>query len=162
MPTTTSEISDFLSRRRIALVGVSRDPRDFSRLLFRELCKRGYDVVPVNPAAAELENRQCFRRVQEIDPPVEGALLITAPHDTEQVVQDCAAAGIRRVWMHRGGGQGAVSKAAADFCRQQGITLVEGHCPLMFLPATSFIHRLHAFFLKLTGTYPRPAHGAVR
>lgn len=162
MPATISEIRDFLGQRRIALVGVSRNSQDFSRMLFRELCTRGYDMVPVNPSAEEVEGRRCFRRVQEIAPPVEGALLLTAPRDTEQVVRDCAQAGIRRVWMHRGGGQGAVSQAAADFCRQQGIALVEGHCPLMFLPATSFIHRLHAFFLKLTGAYPRPAHGAVR
>lgn len=49
MPTTRTEINDFLSHRRIALVGVSRNPQDFSRAVFRELATRGYEVVPVNP-----------------------------------------------------------------------------------------------------------------
>lgn len=149
MPTALADVREFLAIRRMALVGVSREPKDFSRMLFREMCKRGYDMVPVNPATGELESRRCFGRVEEIDPPAEGALVMTAPRNTERVVRDCAEAGVRRVWMHRGGGQGAVSKEAADFCRQNGIHLVEGYCPFMFLPKTSFIHRVHGFLTKL-------------
>jgi predicted CoA-binding protein len=161
MPTTMAEVRDFLALRRIAFVGVSRDPKDFSRMLFREMCDRGYDMVPVNPAAGELEARKCFARVQEIEPPAEGALILTPPRDTERVVRDCAEAGIPRVWMHRGGGQGSVSREAVDFCRKQGIHLVEGYCPFMFLSHTPFFHRVHGFFLKLTGAYPREAQRAA-
>jgi predicted CoA-binding protein len=41
-----------LARKRLALVGVARDQKDFTRVVQRELVRRGYDVVPVNPAAA--------------------------------------------------------------------------------------------------------------
>jgi hypothetical protein len=40
-------IEDFLSQKRLAVVGVSRQPEDFTLGLFRESCRRGYDVVPV-------------------------------------------------------------------------------------------------------------------
>ena len=46
---------------------------------FRDMCHRGYDMVPVNPVAGELESRCCFGRVEEINPPAEGALVMTAP-----------------------------------------------------------------------------------
>lgn len=154
MPSTRAEIRDFLGCRRIALVGVSRHRHDFSRHLLRELVRRGYEVAPVNPAAQEIDGHRCFARVQEIAPPVEGALLLTPPHLTEEVVRDCAAAGIGKVWMHRGGGRGSVSPAAVEFCRANGIAVVEGHCPLMFLRDTAFIHRVHGFVLRLTGGYP--------
>ena len=154
MPTTLDDIRDFLAQQRIALAGLSRNPKDFSRMLFREMTQRGYDVVPVNPVADELEGRRCFARLQEVDPPVEGVLVMTTPGETERVVRDCAQAGVRRVWMHRGGGQGAVSQEAADFCRQNGIRLVEGYCPLMFLTGTPFFHRVHGFILKVFGGYP--------
>lgn len=155
MPTTIADVRDFLSLRRIALVGVSRDPKELSRMLFREMCDKGYEMVPVNPAVGELESRRCFARVQDIEPPVEGALVMTAAQKTEQVVRDCAEASIRRVWMHRGGGQGSVSREAVEFCHQQGMRLVEGYCPFMFLAHTQFVHRVHGFFSKLTGSYPR-------
>ena len=57
MPTTVDDVRDFLAQRRIALVGLSRNPKDFSHVVFREMSRRGYDMVPVNPAAGELEGR---------------------------------------------------------------------------------------------------------
>jgi predicted CoA-binding protein len=161
MPSTIAEVRDFLALRRIALVGVSRDPKDFSRMLFRAMSDRGYDMVPVNPSVGELENRRCFARVQEIDPPVEGALIMTPSQNTLRIAQDCAEAGVRRVWMHRSGGSGSVSQDAVDFCHQHGIRLVEGHCPFMFLPHTPFFHRVHGFFLRLTGAYPQKVQSAA-
>jgi predicted CoA-binding protein len=155
--TTCADIDDFLALRRFAMVGVSRDPKDFSRGLFRDLCARGYDVVPVNLFADEVEGHETFQCLQAIRPAVEGALLMTAPHTTEIVVRDCAEAGIRRVWMYRAGGQGAVSPEAIEFCRNNDIRVVEGYCPYMFLPATAFPHRAHGFLMKLVGRYPRKA-----
>lgn len=151
---TLRDIDDFLSRKRLALVGVSRSERDFTRSLFREFARRGYDVVPVNPNAAEVDGRACFARLQDIAPPVEGALLMTPPKMTEAVVRDCLEAGIKRVWMYRAGGRGAVSGDAVRFCEANGIRVIAGHCPHMFWSDSGFFHRLHGYLLKLTGGYP--------
>ena len=153
-------IEDFLAQKRIAMVGVSREPREFSGLLFQELLKRGYDMVPVNPKAPEVLGRQCFARVQEIQPPVDAAILMTSPAVTESVVQDCAQAGIRRIWMYRAGGQGAVSPAAVEFCRTHDIQVGPGECPFMFLPNAGF-HAIHTFIRKITFRYPRRAGAAA-
>jgi predicted CoA-binding protein len=141
--------NEFLAQRRLALVGLSRDPQHFSRGLFRELKKRGYDLVPVNPGGGVLEGEACVTRVQDIRPPVDGALVMTPPGTTEQVVRDCAEAHIPRVWLHRGMGPGAVSPAAVDFCRAHGIAVVDGECPYMFLPAAGFIHTAHGLFRRV-------------
>lgn len=147
-------INDFLGQRRIAVVGVSRKPDDFSRYVFRELKNRRYDVVPVNPGGGEVDGQPCAKRVSDITPPVDGALLMTSPEATEQVVQECAQAGIRRVWMHRGVGAGAVSVKAAEYCRERGIEVVAGACPLMFLPKAGLPHRIHGAVLKLLRRHP--------
>lgn len=157
MPTTTADIQDFLAQRRIAMVGVSRDSKDFSRMLFRELIKRGYDVIPINPGASEVESRPCFAHVQDIHPTPDAALLMIPSANTPEIVRECAAAGVHRVWMYRASGQGAVDPEAAAFCRENGIRVVEGHCPFMFLPGTSFFHRAHGFIMKVTGAYPKAA-----
>jgi hypothetical protein len=80
---------------------------------------------------------------------------MTKPALTERVVEDCSEAGITRVWMYRALGSGAVSDAALAFCEQRGIHAVPGYCPYMFLPDTAFFHRLHAFFLRITGAFPK-------
>ena len=62
-------IESFLSCRRIAVFGVSRDPRDFSRSVFRAFVERGYDAVPVNPHGGEAEGRPCARTRRSAPPP---------------------------------------------------------------------------------------------
>ena len=153
--TSRAQIDDFLGRKRLAVVGVSRNPKDFTRLLFHEFVARGYDAVPVNPNTNEIDGRPAFARVQDITPPVEEALLLTTPAVTDQAVRDCAEAGIRRVWMHRGAGVGAVSPSAVEFCDSHGIGVVAGECQFMFFPNTGFMHRVHGIIKKVTGSYPR-------
>jgi uncharacterized protein len=80
---------------------------------------------------------------------------MTKPAATDQVVCECQAAGIHRVWMYRGGGTGAVSPNAVRFCEDNGISVVAGECPFMFLPRTAWFHRFHGFCKKVTGRYPK-------
>ena len=156
--TSIESINDFLAQKRVAIVGMSREAQSISVLLFKEFSRRGYDVVPVNPNVQEVMGRKCFARVQDIEPPVDAALLTTSPTTTETVVNDCAEAGIKRVWMYRGGGQGAVSDKAIEFCRERGISVIPGECPLMFLPQSGGIHSLHGFLRKIMGRYPKHSH----
>jgi len=147
-------IREFLSFKRIAMVGVSQQPKDFSRTLFSELRKRGYEMVPVNPAAPEIEGQRCYAHVQEIQPPVDAVLLMTSPAVTGTVVRDCAEAGVRSVWMYRAGGKGAVSESAIGFCRENGIAVIPGECPFMFLADSAWFHRFHGWVKKIAGSYP--------
>ena len=147
-------IDDFLAQKRIAVVGVSRNPRDFTRTMFNEFIRRGYDAVPVNPNAAGIDGRKSFARAGQIDPQADAALIMTPAKQSEAVARECAEAGIQRVWFYRATGRGAVDERAVDFCESRGMSVVAGRCPFMFFPNPG-VHGLHAFFLKLIGRYPR-------
>jgi len=153
--TSMQQIHDFLDLKRFAFVGVSRQPKDFSRALFREFLARGYQAVPVNPDAAEIDGQPCFARLQEIQPPVEGALFMTAPAVTDTLVRDCAGAGIKSVWMFRGAGAGAATGETIKFCESQGIGVIPGECPFMFLSRGAWYHRFHGLVRKIARSYPR-------
>ena len=58
------------------------------------------------------------------------------------VVRECAAAGVKRVWMHRSYGHGSVSAAATAYGREHGITVIDGGCPLMFDPTADVGHKV--------------------
>ena len=152
--TPRGRIDDFLAQRRFAMIGVSRGPGDFSRALLREFLKRGYEVIPVHPQCSEMEGRPCAASIAAVSPPVASVLLMTPPSVTEVLVRDCAAAGVKRIWMYRAAGAGAVSERAVAFCSSAGIEVVPGECPMMFLPGASWFHRLHGFARRIRGTYP--------
>ena len=151
---TASPVASFLALRRVAFVGLSRNPRDFSRALFRDWAARGYDLVPVHPSMAEAEGRPCYARVQDVPGGVEGVFVMTSPSAAEQVLRDAAEAGVKLAWLHRGAGQGAVSAAALAVARERGLEVVAGACPYMFLAGTGVIHRFHGFVLRLLGRKP--------
>ena len=152
--TEMERIRDFLAQPRLAIVGVSREPLDFSRRLLREFRQAGYDAVAVNPEADELDTQPCFHSVQEIRPPVDTVLLMTSPAVADTVVQDCAHAGVKRVWLYRAAGQGAVTTTAVRFCEANGISVIPGECPLMFMPGAAWFHRFHGLVRKITRSYP--------
>lgn len=152
---TRKDVTEFLALHRIAMPGVSRDPKDFSRLLFADLRGRGYDVVPVNPAADEIDGASCFHSVREITPPVEGALVMTPASRVQGVVEDCDSAGVRKLWLYRATGAGAVDRKAVEWAEEHGCSVVAGECPLMFLPQTAWYHRAHGVWRGLTGQLPR-------
>lgn len=152
--TVKQAIDSFLAQKRIAIVGVSRGEKDFSRGLLREMRMRGYDTVPVNPNAEEIEGLKCFRSVREIAPPVDGVLVLLPETEVETVVEECAVAGISRVWLHGVGMGTEPSESVKALCEEKGIALIPGQCPYMFLTDTAWIHRLHGRILKWFGKYP--------
>lgn len=143
-------IEAFLGRKRIALVGASRDARSFSRALLRELSGRGYEVVPVNPNVDRIEETPCRRSILDVAPPVDAAFLAMRPKPAHELLRNCAAAGVRTLWFIRG----AESDAALDECRSLGIDTITGECPFMFLPGAELPHRIHRFFRQVTGRLP--------
>jgi len=54
-------IRDFLAQKRIAVVGVFHDPKDFSRSLLGTLRQRGYDAVAVNSELASADDAPASR-----------------------------------------------------------------------------------------------------
>ncbi len=149
-----AQIDEFLAQKRIAIVGVSRDPKEFSYQLWQEFRQRRYDAVPVNPNAPALDNQTCYKRLQDIKPGVDAVLIITPSTLTEQIVRDAAEAGVKRVWMHGGMAPGASSKEAIAFCEQNGIDVIAGHCPYMFFKGSGAMHAPHRFIKRITGRYP--------
>ena len=149
------QIAAFLAQKKIAAVGVSRKPADFTRKLFQELLSRGYEMIPVNPAVSEIDGLKSYANLRDIPAPVTAALLLTSPEVTEHVVEDCLAIGVTHVWMYRASGRGAVSAHAVQECREGGINVIAGECPFMFLPRNGFVHRVHGMIRKITGNYPR-------
>lgn len=155
MSTVRSEIDAFLASPRLAVVGVARDPKEFGYRLYSDLRQWGYQVAAVNPKAATIGSDRAYARVQDIDGKVDAALLLTAPGLNEQVVHDCAEAGVKRVWFYGVSDRSSENAAAIQYCQEKGIAVIPGYCPYMFIPKAPFFHKIHGFVARLTGTCPR-------
>jgi predicted CoA-binding protein len=146
------DVNEFLAQRRIAVVGVSDVKGSFAKTVYRELRAHGYEVVAVNPGATKVDGDRCFPDLMSVPGDIDGAIVMVNRDVSASIVRDCVARGIRRVWLFKGvGGPGAVSDEAVRIARDNGMTLVEGACPLMFLETPAWIHRFHRFVRRRKG-----------
>lgn len=155
MPTSRVPIDNFLRLRRIAVVGVSRNAKDFSRMLWSELSKRGYDLVPVNRNAEMIDGVPAYPDIASIEPAPEGVLLMVPAAEAVEAVRQAVRRGVKGIWFYRAVGQGAVSCEAVDLATTYGCDVIPGACPFMYLPDTGFPHSWHRCFKALTGTLAR-------
>ena len=160
MNTTNHEtrVHDFLAQQRIAVAGVSRNNSNHpsGNLIYRRLKKTGHDVFAVNPHMQTFEGEPCYPDVQSIPGGVDGVVIITRPDTTEQIVRDCRAAGVRRVWMHESIVKGSsVSTEAVAYCREHDMTVIAGACPMMYGPGVDFGHRCLRWIQRVSGKMPQ-------
>ena len=67
MATIKEAASEFLTNKRVAVTGVSRQPSGHgSNVVYQRLRQRGYEVFAVNPNADEVEGDPCYHDLRSI------------------------------------------------------------------------------------------------
>jgi predicted CoA-binding protein len=156
MPKIKEAASEFLANKRVAVTGVSRQPKNHgSNVVYQRLRQRGYEVFAVNPNVDEVEGDPCYPELRSIPGGVDAVVIATKPERAEGTMRECADLGIKHVWMHRGPGAGSVSQAAADYGRQRGIAVIDGGCPCMFNPTADLGHKVMRIMFTLNGNVPK-------
>ena len=147
--------NEFLAQERIAVAGVSRSEDGTANYIYRTLRDKGYSVFAINPNAEEVEGDPCFPNMQTVPGTLDGAIIVTKPVLTEQIVQDCVQAEVPRVWMHNNTFMpSSVSEKATAVCRENGIVVIDGGCPMMFVEPVDFGHKCMRFIGKFAGWLP--------
>jgi predicted CoA-binding protein len=145
-------IQEFLDDKKVAVVGASPNKDNFGRSLVAELSGKGYSVIPVNPKYEQVEGISCVPTVRDLPGDVTGVILAVPPDMTGEIVDQCIGTPVRRVWMIQGVGRGAYSEDAHAKCRENGIRVVHGFCPMMFYG--SGFHHFHLWLRKNFGKLP--------
>ena len=149
------KVNDFLAQKRIAVAGISRKKGPaVGNLIYQRFRDKNYQVYPINPNADKIDGEQCYPNLKSLPEKVDGVFIATKPSATEEIVRECAEIGIKRVWIHRSIGQGSFSQKAVDICHQNGITVIGGACPMMYLQPVDFPHKCMRWVLNIFNRLP--------
>ena len=119
--------------RTWAVVGCSPDPGRDSHRIAALLQRRGFRVIPVNPAATEILGERCFPSLAAIGEPVEVVDIFRASHRAGAHVDEAIAIGAKAVWLQLG----VIDEQAAARARAAGLRVVMDRCPAIELPRLS-------------------------
>ncbi len=148
--TTRADIDGFIAEKTLAIAGVSRGGKKFGNTILKELRAKGYTILPVHPHADAVEGLPAYPSFAALPEQAGGAIVCVPPAEAAKVVRAAAEAGIRRIWLQ----QGAQSPDALVLCREHGLSVVHGHCILMFAEPAGLPHRIHRWIWQIIRKVP--------
>jgi uncharacterized protein len=144
-------IDEFLASEAFGVIGVSANQKKFGNVVYRTMKEKEAVVYPVHPSLATVEGDTCYRNVAALPEGVTAVVTVVPPAATLDVVHQCAARGITKVWMQ----PGSQSDAAIAEAEKAGMKVIAGECILMFLEPVKSVHAFHRFLKKVFGGYPK-------
>lgn len=145
-----NQINEFLSQSKFAIIGVSNNPKKFGNTLLKEAISKKMDIYPVHPYIESIEGIKCYPSLSSIEG-INALIICIAPKSAVAVIKNAIDYGIKHIWLQ----QGSESKEAIELCQKNNINLISKRCLLMFINGDSMPHKLHRFFSRLFGKYPR-------
>jgi uncharacterized protein len=143
------KIDQFMACNKFAVAGVSRNKNKFGNVVFRELKKKDYDIVPVNPNMETFSGETCYKSIADLPPGIEGLIVTTRPAASLEIIKEALGKGIKNIFLQ----QGAQNSEVIEFAGRNGINLVCGQCILMFAKPAG-IHKFHERIAKFFRFYP--------
>lgn len=151
MKTTQKQINDFFGNKKIAVAGVSRDPKKFSTVAFNELKERGFDVYPVNPNVDSVNGVKCYSSVATLPADVGSLLIVTSKNQTLDVLKDAVSRSVPNIWIQ----QMSETPEVMAFIKTHKLTLITRQCVLMFAEPVKSFHKFHRTIKRLFGLLPK-------
>lgn len=113
-----------LGARTVAVVGCSPKPDRDSHQVAQYLLQKGYDVLPVNPAADEILGRKCYPDLRSIPGKVDIVDVFRAAQHVPPIAQEAVAMGAECLWLQIG----IVHEEAARRASDAGLYVVQDRC----------------------------------
>lgn len=140
----------FFSAGKIAVAGVSRTQRKFGNTIYKELQKRGFEVVPVHPHMDDYLGQKCYHALDELPADVSAIVINTKNDITQQLLREAKQTGIRNIWLQ----QGCIDKKSLSSFLDDDLNIISGQCVLMHAGEVKGIHAFHRWINKTFGTLP--------
>jgi uncharacterized protein len=120
-----SEIGDLLRRsRRIALVGLSKNPDRPSYRVSQYLIEHGYEIIPVNPQENEILERKAYPSLGAIGGDIDIVDVFRRSDQTDPIIDEAIKVGAKAIWLQ----EGVVNEAGAVRALMAGLVMVQDRC----------------------------------
>jgi acetyl coenzyme A synthetase (ADP forming)-like protein len=133
---TAASLRPMLTPAAVAIVGASRDPSSIGRRVLDALRAAGFKgpIYPVNPGASDLDGLACFPSARALPAGTDLAVIAVPSARVLEVVDDCAAAGVKSLlvisagFAEVGDAGRALQQQLVERVRNYGMRMIGPNC----------------------------------
>lgn len=137
----------FIDKKKLAIVGASRNGKKFGNSAAKELTERGYEVFLVHPEAETIDNQRCYPNLTALASEVDGVFVSVPAEQAKSVFKEASEVGLQDVWLQ----QMAETPELIEYGEELDLNLVYGKCILMYAEPVRGFHNFHRMVWKFIG-----------
>ena len=123
---TDDEIRNFLSLKKVAVIGISRSESKAAHFVPKYLSENGFDIIPVNPNSNEILSKKCYKEITEVEGEIDIVDVFRPSEDVLPFVRDAIKKNPKVIWLQ----EGIHNEEAENLAREHGIDDVFNRCML--------------------------------
>ena len=120
----TNVIRSALSKKRIAVVGMSSKECRASYLVGNYLKQQGYEVIPVNPLETEILGLKCYPNLKDVPGSIDIVNVFRASSVVPQIAEESVKVGAKYLWLQLG----VISAEGVSIASQGGLQCIVDRC----------------------------------
>ena len=139
-----NNIKEILSKyKKIAMIGVSNDPKKASTIVMKYMQRYGFKVYPVNPKAKgkKILGEEVFEKITDIKDQVDIVDVFRPSNEALSIAEDTIKIGAKVLWLQLG----IKNNEAKQLVESKNIQYVENKCTKM---------EYQTLFLKVRQAFP--------
>ena len=123
---TDDEIKNFLSLKKVAVIGMSRNKSKAAHFVPKYLLENGFDIIPINPNSDEILTKKCYKEITEVEGDIDIVDVFRPSEDVLPFVRDAIKKNPKVIWLQ----EGIHNEEAENLAREHGIDVVFNRCML--------------------------------
>ncbi len=123
---TDDEIKNFLSLKKVAVIGMSRSKSKAAHFVPKYLLENGFDIIPINPNSDEILTKKCYKEITEVEGDIDIVDVFRPSEDVLPFVRDAIKKNPKVIWLQ----EGIHNEEAENLAREHGIDVVFNRCML--------------------------------
>ncbi len=123
---TDEQIEQILSFKKVAVIGMSKNPSKAAHYVPKYLSENGYDIVPINPTTDKILNKKCYSSISEISEQIDIVEIFRPSDQVLPFVQKAIEKKPKVIWLQ----EGIHNSKAEELATKEGIDVVFNRCML--------------------------------
>ena len=120
------EILEILKMKKVAVVGMSKNPDKAAHYVPKYLYNNGYEITPVNPNSDVILKKQCYDKITDVSDEIDVVEVFRPSDQVLPIIKQAIKKKPKVIWLQ----EGIHNEEAEQLARDAGIDVVFNRCML--------------------------------